>query len=220
MITILIVDQQRIFGEDVKRLVEIEEDMNVSAILTEEEDMITYFKSDTSDMMIVDIHQLSTQGFKMIKHLKENVPELKVIYLTADIDRERMMSSIAAGANGILLKEFKKQSFIDLIRSIYAGYAVMSGQVAEFLADEIVELSYDKKAILNEQLVMRDMTLTDRELEVALLLINGDTNLQIAEELSVTMGTTKNYVSSIYDKVNLRDRKHLSAYLLGLISRH
>lgn len=219
MIRILIVDQQRLFSEAVKKLVEAERDMEVSGIVTNEEDILESFQENEPDIILMDIHMLSVEGFRAIQSIKESVPQLKIIYLTSNADKNLLISAIIAGSNGFLYKNLSAEGLIRAIHSVNDDQVVMSSETAGILAQEFIDLSFDRKEALNTALLLRNIRLTEREIDVAILLMENIPNKKIASMLSISEGTTKNYVSSIYEKVGLNDRKHLIAYLRGLFSQ-
>lgn len=219
MIRILIVDQQRLFSEAIQKLVEAETDMKVIGIITSEEDVLEDFKKNRPDIILMDIHMLSLDGFRTIQSLKESVPSLKVVYLTSKADKELLITAIVAGSDGFLYKNLSAEGLIRSLRSVYDDQFVISRHTAHILAQEIIDLTFNRKEALTNKLILRDISLTDREVDVALLMMDNLPNKKIAKKLSISEGTTKNYVSSIYEKIGLSDRKHLIAYLRGLFSQ-
>lgn len=220
MIQILLVDEQRLFCEAVKAIIEEEKDMKVVGIATTEDEIVNCLETKEPDIILIDIHLFGACGFHVMPQLKETYPDLKVIYLASDVEKELLIGAMVAGANGFLDKALNSKRLIQAIRDAFDDQVVISGDAAQTLAEEIIELRYDRHDLLKNKLMSRDMELTDREIDVALLIMDQYTNKEIAEELFISEGTTKNYVSNIYDKINLRNRQHVISYLSGLLSQN
>lgn len=220
MIQVVLIHKQRLICEAVKTMIEIEADIEVIAMMTDERDIATHFQAGhQADVILVDIDILKGNGFHMMSHLKDSFADIKIIYVSHDGEKDLMIGAIVSGADGILYKKLNAENIIYTIRNVYNNITVISGEAARILAAEVIKLGYDRKKILSKELVVRGIELTDREKDVALLVMDKLKNKEIADELFLSIGTTKNYMSSIYDKLNLRDRNHVIAYLRGIVSQ-
>ncbi|RDW20744.1 LuxR C-terminal-related transcriptional regulator [Oceanobacillus chungangensis] len=150
--------------------------------------------------------------------MKTNYPKIKVVLLTTNADDDFVISGIITGADGLLLKSLYADKLINCIRDAYLGEMVLSGEVSRILANRIRELTLDKKQILALRLERSGYQYTNRELDVIYLLMEGNTNNQIANHLFLSEGTVKNYISEIYNKVNIRNRVNAVSYFKDLIT--
>src|SRR5690625_5091401 len=220
MIHVLLVDGQQLFTEAIDSLLRTEEDIKVIGRASTGREAMQVIAENEPDIILIDIHMPTVDGIRMTVQIKDHYPHIKVIILTSFEDKDLIVTGMVAGADGFLLKNMTSKSLIDAIRNANDNQVVISGEAAKILADKITEIKYDKSDILNRKLAHREVGLTDREVDVAALLMEKKTNKTIAQKLYLSEGTVKNYISSIYDKLELRDRKEVIAYLRSMFSEY
>lgn len=218
MIHVLLVDEQRLFSEAVRSLLATEEDIEQVAIATSGQEAIEYIREHEPDVVLMDIHVPQVNGIKATVHIKDNFPATKIIFLTSFAEKDLVIAGIIAGADGFLLKDIDARSLMQAIRNAYQGEVVISGEAARILATKIVNLKYTRKDILKEKLLNRNIHLSAREADVAILLSEEQPNKEMAETLQLSEGTVKNYNSDIYRKLQVKTRREAIAYLQGLFS--
>lgn len=216
LINVMLIDKNRLFLEAVQSLIDQEEDIQVIGMVTKGKAAIELMDEKQPDIVLLDLHLPQIDGIKVTHYIKEKYPETKVIFLTSETNEEMLMKGIASGADGFLLKNCDSESFIRSIRETYRGEVVISGIPARILANRVLQLIYDRKVLLKEKLLINDIRLTKRELDIAYLLIRNATNKEIAQELYLSEGTVKNYVSELYRKFNMKRRADLVSYLRDL----
>ncbi len=154
----------------------------------------------------------------------QRFPEVKVIILTTFEDDETVFEGLKAGARGYLLKDISSEEMAQAVRKVAAGEALIQSRItskvlAEFsrLATATDRKSSSKTGAATEAL---PVPLTERELEVLQALAHGLSNREIAGQLVITEGTVKNHVSSLIEKLGVRDRTQavLKAQELGMLS--
>lgn len=158
------------------------------------------------DIALVDLNMKGMGGIELIKEIKENYPEIKILVLTTFYDDKNITEAIAGGADGYLLKDSGKDVILRAIAQIMGGITVLDQKVMLRLT-----------ALLNHNLnhgMQNDSCdffgdMTEREKEICTLMVEGLTNKQIAERLYISEGTVKNYISNIYDKTGIHDRVKL-----------
>ncbi|PAV31099.1 DNA-binding response regulator [Virgibacillus profundi] len=219
MISVLLVEDQQLFREGVHALIATVDDMDVVGMASNGEEATQLMKKSQADIVIMDIHMPNVDGIKATIHLKDNYPSVKVILLTTFAEEDLIITGLAAGADGFLLKSLDRARLIRSIRDVYDDQVVLSGEAAKILATMIVDIKYNKKDLLEKKLVNRNINLSNRELDIAYLMMNGSTNKLIAQKLFLSEGTIKNYISELYNKLNLRSRKDVIDFLLELISK-
>ena len=111
------------------------------------------------------------------------------------------MSAINNGASGYLLKDIGATALIDAIKNAYAGDTILPAKIAKKITDAAAMVSSDK-----EYKLKKAFNLSEREVEIALMLYDGFTNRQIATALKLSDGTARNYISSIYLKLGVDNR--------------
>ena len=129
------------------------------------------------------------------------LPILKVLILTTFDDSEYILNAINNGASGYLLKDMGGSALINAIKNAHDGDTILPSKIARRIADAAMHVAADREIKL-----MRAFMLSEREIEVALMMYEGFTNRQISTALSLSEGTTRNYVSSIYVKTGCENR--------------
>ncbi|QKY70314.1 response regulator transcription factor [Lentibacillus sp. CBA3610] len=213
MIKLLLAEDQRLFLEGVQALIDTQDDMEVIATASNGDQAVELVSELRPDIVLMDIHMPELDGIKATARIKESYPRVKVIMLTTSINEDLAIRGISVGADGFLVKELFPDTLYQAIRDAYRGQVVLSGDVASILARRIRELSMDKSAILGIRLENRGIHLTKREQEIAYLLMERQSNRQIADKLRLGEGTIKNYISEIYQKLGIHNRGQVIDYL-------
>jgi DNA-binding NarL/FixJ family response regulator len=124
-----------------------------------------------------------------------------VVILTTFDDSDYILNAINNGASGYLLKDISGNALIGAVKNAYEGDTILPAKIARRIADAARHVSADREIKLT-----RAFGLSDREVEIALMMYEGFTNRQISSALKLTEGTTRNYVSSIYVKTKSENR--------------
>ena len=141
-------------------------------------------------------------GIEATKKILSEWPEAKIIIVTSFIDDEKVYPALEAGAAGYMLKTSSANEIADAIRLTYQGERVLEPQVTDKV---IKRLTQQKAPQLHEDL-------TNREMEVLLLIAQGHSNQDIAEQLFITLKTVKTHVSNILSKLEVNDRTQATIY--------
>ena len=173
------------------------------------------------DLIIMDIGLIEVDGIEATKKIKEANPNIKVIMLTSHESEREIIASLASGADGYCLKDTSPEKLYTAIQSVNEGNAWLSSQVAEkvlrnFYGKEVSQIkqsdfaksitpSKEKKQIKPTSSIPI-VPLSDRELEVLKLIVDGKSNQEIAGKLFVTLATVKTHVRSILNKLSVDDR--------------
>jgi DNA-binding NarL/FixJ family response regulator len=139
------------------------------------------------------------------KRIKADFPRVKVVILTTFQDDEYILEAIRHGAAGYILKNQPSDSILESLRAVEKGISVFGQEVTRTLS------GFLKDSLLK---IPPQIELTSRELDVIQLIGEGLSNKEIAERLYLSEGTTRNYVTSLLEKLNLRDRTQLAIYYL------
>ena len=205
MIHVLIVENQRLLRDGMEAIIERTDDIKVIGAVDNGENAIKQMEHLNPDIVIMDIHLPQMDGIRTTKYMKEKYPEVGVILLTSKVD-DFIISGINAGADGFLVKAVYAERLLEAIRIAYRGETIFSGEVAQMLATRIRQLTMNNKQIFTLRLERLGYTFTKREIDIAFLLKENYTNQQIAHKLFLGEGTVKNYISEIYNKLNIRNR--------------
>ena len=201
MIKILIVDDQMIWAEGIKSVLETCPDFKVLGIASDGAEAVAFTGKHKPDVVLMDIHMPNMNGVVATKRIKEIDDKIKIIILTTFDDSDYILSAINNGASGYLLKDIGSTALIDAIKNAYAGDTILPSKIAKKITDAAMMVSSDKEIKLK-----RNYNLSDREVEIALMLNDGFTNRQIASAMKLSDGTARNYISSIYSKLGVEGR--------------
>ena len=124
-----------------------------------------------------------------------------MVILTTFDDSDYILNAINYGASGYLLKDIGAGALIDAVKNAYKGDTILPAKIAKRITDAAKNVSVDREIKL-----ARMFALSDREVEIALMIYEGFTNRQISSALKLTEGTTRNYVSAIYEKMQCENR--------------
>ncbi|MEN1968856.1 response regulator transcription factor [Lentibacillus sp. N15] len=220
MIRVLIVEDQRLFREGIQALINDTEDIHVIAMAANGKEALEQIEKLQPDVVLMDIHMPALDGIQATAKIKQLHPTVKVILLTTAAEEDMVIRGVTVGADGFLLKELYPDTLRRTIREIYRGEVVLSGEVAYILATRIRELSLNKKQILAKRLENQGLLLTNRELDIAYLLMDGKSNKQISQKLFIGEGTVKNYISVLYHKFGTRNRNEAMTFLKSVLAIH
>ncbi len=201
MIKILLVDDQMILAEGIKSVLETCNDFKVCGIACNGAEAIKLVEKYRPDVVLMDIRMPEMNGVVATKRIKEIEPDIKIIILTTFDDSDYILSAINNGASGYLLKDIGSTALIDAIKNAYSGDTILPSKIAKKITDAAMMVSSDKEIKLK-----KTYNLSDREIEIALMLNDGFTNRQIASAMKLSDGTARNYISSIYSKLGVEGR--------------
>ncbi|HHS96527.1 MAG TPA: response regulator transcription factor [Chloroflexi bacterium] len=214
-IRVLLVDDQRLMREGLRTLLELEPDLEVVGEAGDGEASLEAYAALRPDVVLMDVRMPGMDGVEATRRLRERWPEARVIILTTFDDDAYVFEGLRAGALGYLLKDVSGEELAEAVRTVAAGGALIQPSVARKVVAEFARLAPPARSA-EEGL---PEPLSEREQEILQLLARGLTNREIATRLHLAEGTVKNYVTSILQKLGVRDRTQaaLRARELGLV---
>ncbi len=201
MIKVLLVDDQQILAEGIKSVLETCKTIKVVGIALDGAQAVEKCGELKPDVVLMDIRMPNMNGVVATKRIKEIDENIKIIILTTFDDSDYILSAINNGASGYLLKDIGSTALIDAVKNAYAGDTILPAKIAKKITDAAAMVSTDK-----EYKLKRSFNLSEREVEIALMLYDGFTNRQIASALKLSDGTARNYISAIYLKLGVDGR--------------
>lgn len=216
MIDVFIIEDQRLMREGMAGLINATEDLRVVRATGCQPSALKEIKDTDPDVVLMDMDKAGENSIKGLILLKDILPELKVILLTETIAPRLVTRAIYGNADGILVKNLYGKQLLNMIREAIEGDYILSGDVARVLVQQVKTALFDEKQLLDKALQNREIHLNKGQLEVAYLLAQGYSNKQLAQELHFTESTIKNYVSDLYSKIGIRNRKAVLEFLQQL----
>ena len=205
---ILIADDHALFRDSLRSLLEAH-DLNVVAEAKDGKEAVEMAWDTKPDVVLMDLTMPEMNGLEATKQLAAELPDVKVIILTASDDDTHLFDAIKAGAKGYLLKDLESGQFFSLLEGVERGEPALTPAVARKLLDEFARPKRQTKEQYDPD------ALTDRERQVLELMVQGTTsNRKLAKLLGVSENTIKFHVRNILDKLHLHNRAQVVAYAL------
>lgn len=207
---LLLVDDQELIRESLHIVLNMEPDLEVVGLAENGKIAIELCESEQPDVVLMDLHMPIMDGVEATRQIKQKWSQIRVIILTTFQEIHYVVDGLTAGAEGYLLKAIHPKDLAAGIRLVYKGGTLIPQDIAKLLVSQInhahtkpIETSHPVKLTKREKI---NYHLTERELQVLQGLANGFTNKEISDQLYLSEGTVKNYISSIYSKLEVRDR--------------
>ena len=211
-IKVMIADDQLILAEGIKSVLETDKDIQVVGIASDGFDALEKMQDDVPHVVLMDIRMPNMNGVVATQRIKTEYPSVKVVILTTFDDSDYILSAINNGASGYLLKDIGGVALIDAVKNAYKGDTILPSKIAKRITDAAKNVVSDREIKLK-----RAFALSDREVEIALMVYEGFTNRQISSALKLTEGTTRNYISSIYIKLGAENRADAVSAIKGIL---
>ena len=161
------------------------------------EEALSGLASHRPELLLLDVNLPGLSGSRGVRALRERYPQLQVVMLTVFADEARIFESLCNGACGYLLKRTPPARLLEALREAHDGGSPMSPDIARKV---VAAFQRPGPAERSEQ------ALTPHELRVVRMLANGDSYQEVAEQLGVTVNTVRNYVRSIYEKLQVHTK--------------
>ena len=184
-IKLLIVDDEKLIREGLKIMLSIFEDIDVVGTAENGYKALEFCQNNEVDIVLMDIRMKECDGVMGTRLIKEQFTKIKVLILTTFKDKEYIQDALKYGAFGYMLKDSSHDVIYEGIKTAYKGNMVVHPEVA---------------------------TLLDKEIKIIELIANGLTNKEIAQEIFLSEGTVKNYITNILSKLELRDRTQIAIF--------
>jgi DNA-binding NarL/FixJ family response regulator len=208
-IRIIIADDHRLFREGLRRLLELEDDLEIVGAAKDGAEAVDLILTADPDVVLLDINMPKLDGGEVIKRLRGSNIHSRFMAITAYDDEEHLANLSAQGINGYILKSSSMPDLLAALRSVSGGESYVDPKVAGKL------LSSFKRKEENDVMQL----LTQREKEVLFWLSQGFNNFEISAKMVLSEKTVKNHVSHLLRKLNLNDRTQAAvlAWRMGLI---
>ena len=191
LIRILSVDDHALLREGIAALVASQSDMELVAEAANGREAVEQFRKHVPDVTLMDLQMPELNGFDAMGAIRGEFPDARIIVLTTYAGDVQVMRALKAGARAYLLKGLLRKELIETIRAVHAGHKRVPPEVAAEIAEHAL-----------------DDVLTLREIDVLRLIAGGNSNKEIAAQLSITEETVKGHVKNVLAKLGANDRTH------------
>lgn len=209
-IKVLLVIEVPLIGNIFASVLEDELDIRVIATVASAQEALDFLQE--VDIAVVSIGLPDQGALPLTRNIVDQAPSMKVLVLgLSDEDKNSALHYIEAGASGYIRKDSSLKEFIEVIRLAHKGEAQVSPKIAGAMIQRLSTLARMFSAV--EHRMDKNVRLTSRELQVLQFIGEGLTNQEIASRLVLEVGTVKNHVHSILEKLNVSNRGEAASYL-------
>lgn len=199
---IVIVDDDIFVSGALTTILEASEKITVAATGSDGTEAVDLYRVYQPDVLLMDIRMKEKSGLDASAEILEEFPDAKILLLTTFSDDEYIVKALKLGAKGYLLKQ-DYASILPALEAVCSGQTVFGTEIMS----RIPELIHSGSSFHYE-----DYDISRRELEIIRLIADGLSNKEIASQLFLSEGTVRNYLSSILDKLQLRDRTQVAVF--------
>lgn len=201
---VVVVDDDQLVAISLKTILESDSQVTVAATGNDGKDAVALYESEHPDVLLLDIQMKEMSGLEAAEQILEKDPAAKILFLTTFSDDEYIIKALNLGAKGYILKQ-DFEGLLPALLAVEQGQSVFGGEVVNKLPVLMqTKNSFD----------YRGYDIGEKEQEIIALVGAGKSNREIAEELFLSEGTVRNYISQILEKLSLRDRTQLAVFYL------
>ena len=217
-IKILLVEDQKLMRIGIKSLFCDYPEMEIIAEASNGKEAVEKSKLNKPDIVLMDLGLPDISGIEATKQILEHNNNVKVIILTSHITEDEVNSALQAGASAYVIKDIPTEFLMNIIKMIKAGAMFLDPQIVPFIRDKncgIIPSRQLSRSVFKE----RHSNLTQREYEVLKLIVDGQSNSDIARTLTISEHTAKAHVCNIIQKLVVDDRTQAAVKALkeGLV---
>jgi two-component system vancomycin resistance associated response regulator VraR len=197
---VLFVDDHEMVRIGISSFLSTQEDIDIVGEAGDGQEGIEQAEALQPDVILMDMVMNKMNGIEATSIIKSRMPHIKVIMLTSFIDDKEVYAAIDAGVDSYILKTSSADAIADAVRKTYNGESVFEAEVMTKMRNRM-----NQRAALHEML-------TEREMEILMLIAKGYSNQEIADASHITIKTVKTHVSNILSKLEVQDRTQAVIY--------
>jgi DNA-binding NarL/FixJ family response regulator len=203
MIDIVLADDHPVVRRGLSQFFEEVDDLRVVAECADGESALNEVRKHNPHVLIVDLRMPGASGLEVLRRLRGETQQPATIVLAGNISDEEVVEAMRLGAKGVVLKEMAPMLLVQCIRKVAAG--------GVWLEKEAIGRALGK--LLQGNDARSRNILTPREIEIVKMVAEGFGNREVAERLFISEGTVKTHLHTIYEKLGLKGRVQLVAYV-------
>jgi DNA-binding NarL/FixJ family response regulator len=196
-IRVMLVDDHQVVREGLRRIVQMDEQIEVVGEAKSGEEAIVKAISLIPDVIVMDLKMPGMDGITATREIKQKLPDVNILVLTLYAE-DFIKQAIEAGASGYLLKDSDTEQITSAIHQVYDGLSPIALSITRDLVMEFAKISKSNRSYI----------LTQRQVEVLRLISEGVNSREIGEKLFISPSTVKREIRHIFDKLGVSDRSH------------
>lgn len=199
---IVLIDDDQLVCMSLKMILEAEGSITVAAIGNDGSYALPLYREHKPDVLLMDIRMSGMNGTDALEELLKEFPDAKVLFLTTFVDDEYIVRALELGAKGYIVKQ-NYENIVPALKAVHSGQNVYGSEIMEKIPD-LMKTS--------DTFDYGSYDISEKEYEIITLVAEGLSNKEIASNLYLSEGTVRNYLSSILEKLQLRDRTQLAVF--------
>lgn len=205
MRTLLVVDDHQIIRDGIRFYFEDDDEFVIKSEAGNGIQALEFLKENQYDIVLTDINMPEMDGVELMKSIKENYPDQKVLVLSMFNEATYINKMISYGANGYILKKSDKSELVEAIKTVLDGEDHYSEEVYKTIIGNIAGKKPKKRLSI-------DTDLSDREKEVLVLITNEYSNQEIADKLFISIRTVETHKRNLLEKTGCKNIAGLVMY--------
>ena len=197
-IRLALADDHPIFLDGLEQLFRLEPDFEVVARCVDGEEALRAVRDLKPDILLLDLRMRGKDGLEVLRELEAEGSAPRVVLLTAGLEEDDVVEAIRLGVRGVVLKEMAPRLLIQCLRKVHAGERWLERRSTARALDKLLRREAGEREAAG--------VLTQRETEIVRMVAKGLSNKEIAWRLSITEGTVKVHVHSVYVKLKVGSR--------------
>lgn len=199
---IVIADDDFLVATALKTILEASGQVTVLGTGTDGTDAVKLYRKYKPDILLTDIQMKTKSGLEATEEILKDFPDARILLLTTFSDDEYIVKALKLGAKGYLLKQ-DYESILPALKAVASGQTVFGTEIISKIPELIKNTDTFDYAVYG---------ISEKEFSIIRLVADGYSNKEIASELFLSEGTVRNYLSTILEKLNLRDRTQLAVF--------
>jgi len=201
---IMIADKQIILRDGLKAILERDEEIYVCGVAADVNEAYEMCAKETPDLLLIDIEMINGDGFKVMRRIKKEFSDVRILILTTSSDFEAVSTALSSGTNSYILKTVGEKELINIVKNAAAGYCVFDPDIEDiirskfFLNVDSVNASFGK--------------LSDKDENMLFYLTLGKSNKEIANLMFLSEGRVKNRTTELMGRVGAENRTQLAVF--------
>jgi DNA-binding NarL/FixJ family response regulator len=211
-IRVMIADDHPIVRDGIRRLLSLEEDIDVVAEAGDGREVLELLQNIQVDVVLLDLRMPGMDGLTALQRLQSMERKVRVIILTASEDKNEFVQAMKFGCSGIVLKQTAPDLIVKSIRKVHGGEIWLDSHTTAAVMRQFA-IPADGGPSTNGRGRERS-PLSTREREIVTLVAQGYKNKEMAEKMFISEQTVKNHLHNIFDKLGVSDRLELALYAI------
>ncbi len=204
-INVIIADDHKMIREGIRQLLEFDGKIKVIGEAGNGNECVELLKKVIPDILLLDINMPGMNGLEVLKYVRNNKINTKVLILTVHNEVEYLINAVDIGINGYILKDSESEILKNAIYTIKDGETYIQPELIPMLNSRMIKRDIDKEKL---------DSLTKREIEVLKAISGGLLNKEIATNLGISERTVKNHISNIFKKIDVADRTQAAVFAI------